>query len=192
MNKAHYSEAEAAAAVRQVASALEYLHVRGIVHRDLKPECVVAGAFAAPLSLPVCPRPCCRRFIRPRLLLFSSRRRNLLYASDDPDAPLKLADFGLAKVLARQRNKLLMTACGTPGYVAPEILEEKGYGEKVDVWSLGVILYVLLCGFPVRGRAQRAPPPPPLLAPSRHCRRRPHPRAHLRAAVLRREQRGAV
>ena len=81
----------------------------------------------------------------------------MLYASDDPDAQLKLADFGLAKVLARQRNKLLMTACGTPGYVAPEILEEKGYGEKVDVWSLGIILYVLLCGFPVRGRGRALP-----------------------------------
>ena len=98
-------------------------------------------------------------------------RRNLLYASNAPDAQLKLADFGLAKVLSRQRGKLLMTACGTPGYVAPEILEEKGYGEKVDVWSLGVILYVLLCGFPVRWwstaagwplrmqRAACAPPP---------------------------------
>ena len=125
--------------------------------------------------------------------LLSSRRRNLLYASDDPDAQLKLADFGLAKVLARQRNKLLMTACGTPGYVAPEILEEKGYGEKVDVWSLGIILYVLLCGFPVRGRG-RAPRSrlggflhPRAISPPASL-----PRAFLRAAVLRREQRGVV
>lgn len=86
---------------------------------------------------------------------FRAEHRNLLYASDEPDAQLKLADFGLAKVLSRQRGKLLMTACGTPGYVAPEILEEKGYAEKVDVWSLGVILYVLLCGFPVRALRDR-------------------------------------
>lgn len=42
----------------------------------------------------------------------------------------------------------LFTVCGTPTYVAPEILEETGYGLQVDVWAAGVILYIMLCGFP--------------------------------------------
>jgi calcium/calmodulin-dependent protein kinase I len=70
------------------------------------------------------------------------------YASIDPDAPLKLADFGLAQIL--KPHELMHSACGTPGYVAPEVLrnESTGYGKEVDMWSIGVILYVILCGFP--------------------------------------------
>ncbi|XP_044190977.1 serine/threonine-protein kinase DCLK3 [Thunnus albacares] len=57
---------------------------------------------------------------------------------------LKLGDFGLAMVVTEP----VFTICGTPTYVAPEILSETGYGIAVDVWALGVILYILLCGFP--------------------------------------------
>ncbi|KAM8841645.1 serine/threonine-protein kinase DCLK3 [Spinachia spinachia] len=57
---------------------------------------------------------------------------------------LKLADFGLAMVVTEP----VFTICGTPTYVAPEILRETGYGVEVDVWALGIILYILLCGFP--------------------------------------------
>uniref|UniRef100_A0A0N5AYC9 non-specific serine/threonine protein kinase n=1 Tax=Syphacia muris TaxID=451379 RepID=A0A0N5AYC9_9BILA len=58
---------------------------------------------------------------------------------------LKLADFGLAVEMTDQP---LMVICGTPTYVAPEVLSEFGYDNKVDLWAAGVILYVLLCGFP--------------------------------------------
>eukprot|EP01016_Furgasonia_blochmanni_P007073 TRINITY_DN12834_c0_g1_i12.p1 TRINITY_DN12834_c0_g1~~TRINITY_DN12834_c0_g1_i12.p1 ORF type:complete len:379 (-),score=126.99 TRINITY_DN12834_c0_g1_i12:113-1249(-) len=70
---------------------------------------------------------------------------NLLYATNDAKSIIKISDFGLAKVIS---NELMTTACGTPGYVAPEVLEGRGYDVNVDYWSIGVILYVLLCGFP--------------------------------------------
>uniref|UniRef100_A0A673MKB0 non-specific serine/threonine protein kinase n=1 Tax=Sinocyclocheilus rhinocerous TaxID=307959 RepID=A0A673MKB0_9TELE len=57
---------------------------------------------------------------------------------------LKLGDFGLATVVEGP----LYTVCGTPTYVAPEIITESGYGLKVDIWAAGVITYILLCGFP--------------------------------------------
>jgi len=70
---------------------------------------------------------------------------NLLYATRDPHSIIKISDFGLAKIYD---SSLMTTQCGTPSYVAPEVLEGKGYDEAVDFWSIGIILYILLCGFP--------------------------------------------
>mmetsp|Transcript_22316 Transcript_22316/g.21560 ORF Transcript_22316/g.21560 Transcript_22316/m.21560 type:complete len:478 (+) Transcript_22316:302-1735(+) len=71
---------------------------------------------------------------------------NLLLCSESDDSDIKIADFGFAKrtvdLLANE------TACGTPGYVAPEILRGDKYGTEVDIWSMGVICYVLLAGYP--------------------------------------------
>uniref|UniRef100_A0A3Q3K953 Serine/threonine-protein kinase DCLK2 n=1 Tax=Monopterus albus TaxID=43700 RepID=A0A3Q3K953_MONAL len=68
----------------------------------------------------------------------------LVYEHQDGSKSLKLGDFGLATVV----NGPLHTVCGTPTYVAPEIVAETGYGLKVDIWAAGVITYILLCGFP--------------------------------------------
>lgn len=67
----------------------------------------------------------------------------------DKDLHVKLADFGLAKIIGEE--SFTTTLCGTPSYVAPEILEDsrhRRYTRAVDIWSLGVVLYICLCGFP--------------------------------------------
>ncbi|CAD0020318.1 unnamed protein product [Aureobasidium pullulans] len=67
----------------------------------------------------------------------------------DRDLNIKIADFGLAKIIGEE--SFTSTLCGTPSYVAPEILEQgnrRRYTRAVDVWSLGVVLYICLCGFP--------------------------------------------
>ncbi|KAL7142610.1 hypothetical protein ABFS83_08G135000 [Erythranthe nasuta] len=62
---------------------------------------------------------------------------------------LKVSDFGLSALLdSKGKDGLLHTTCGTPAYVAPEVINKRGYeGEKADIWSCGVILFVLLAGY---------------------------------------------
>ncbi|KAJ4439911.1 hypothetical protein ANN_08041 [Periplaneta americana] len=74
---------------------------------------------------------------------------NILLATERRETLVKVSDFGLSKFVNSQ--SILKTYCGTPLYVAPEVLETKGMGSytnKVDIWSLGVILYICLGGYP--------------------------------------------
>jgi serine/threonine protein kinase len=60
------------------------------------------------------------------------------------DGYLKMIDFGFAKVV----TKRTFTICGTPEYIAPEILLNQGHGKPVDWWTLGILVYEMLAGFP--------------------------------------------
>ncbi|XP_037035386.1 calcium/calmodulin-dependent protein kinase type II alpha chain isoform X13 [Bradysia coprophila] len=72
---------------------------------------------------------------------------NLLLASKAKGAAVKLADFGLAiEVMAEQQA--WFGFAGTPGYLSPEVLKKEPYGKSVDIWACGVILYILLVGYP--------------------------------------------
>ncbi|XP_025789433.1 MAP kinase-activated protein kinase 5 [Puma concolor] len=121
----HFTEKQASQVTKQIALALQHCHLLNIAHRDLKPE-------------------------------------NLLFKDNSLDAPVKLCDFGFAKIDQGD----LMTPQFTPYYVAPQVLEaqrrhqkEKSgiiptsptpytYNKSCDLWSLGVIIYVMLCGYP--------------------------------------------
>jgi calcium/calmodulin-dependent protein kinase I len=65
---------------------------------------------------------------------------NLLYCTEEEGSGIKVTDFGLARFV---QNELATTACGTPNYVAPEIIAGQGYGKEVDYWSIGVIMYIM-------------------------------------------------
>ncbi|KAI8583754.1 hypothetical protein K450DRAFT_219851 [Umbelopsis ramanniana AG] len=81
---------------------------------------------------------------------------NLLFQTPDEHANLMITDFGLSKIL-KNHDDILTTACGTPGYVAPEVLLQTGHGKPVDLWSLGVITFTLLSGYtPFWGEDQAA------------------------------------
>lgn len=121
----HFTEKMASQVTKQIAESLDHCHSLNIAHRDLKPE-------------------------------------NLLFKDNSLDAPVKLCDFGFAKIDQGD----LMTPQFTPYYVAPQVLEaqrrhqkEKSgiiptaptpytYNKSCDLWSLGVIIYVMLCGYP--------------------------------------------
>lgn len=126
-----YTEPQAATIATQLLSALSFLHKRGIVHRDVKPENI------------------------------------LLVSDDDDDLNVKLSDFGLARVLCEvddnssscsnqaspltppsARRSRAYTSVGSDYYVAPEITFGGGYDTAVDMYSLGVTLYIILSGNP--------------------------------------------
>nr|XP_034329719.1 peripheral plasma membrane protein CASK isoform X4 [Crassostrea gigas] len=124
-----YSEAVASHYLRQILDALRYCHTNDIIHRDLKPHCV-------------------------------------LLASKENSAPVKLGGFGVATQVPEGglisgdeeimhglepwfdlRNDVV-GRIGTPQYMAPEVVQRQPYGKPVDMWGCGVMLFILLGGYP--------------------------------------------
>merc|ERR1711887_253108 len=120
-----FTEQEAAHIITDVASALEFLHRKGIAHRDLKPE-------------------------------------NVLCVYNDRLTPVKLCDFDLGSGIkfhsggGSDTTPFLLTPVGSAEFMAPEIVEafiedtedDFKYDKRCDLWSLGVMMYILLCGYP--------------------------------------------
>ncbi|KPP63048.1 hypothetical protein Z043_118720 [Scleropages formosus] len=142
-----YTERDASGMLYNLASAIKYLHSLNIVHRDIKPENLLVSApscFRVPRISDVNLGVLCRVSVTLAMTAPQCLVNKLVYEHQDGSKSLKLGDFGLATVV----DGPLYTVCGTPTYVAPEIIAETGYGLKVDIWAAGVITYILLCGFP--------------------------------------------
>lgn len=110
-----------------------------IENKNLYTEKEAAGIFKQLMSA-VChchAQKICHRDLKPDNMLFSNK---------SPDAPVKVIDFGLGKIYSNGNNRMT-NKVGTVYYIAPEVIEGN-YDEKCDIWSSGVILYIMLTGEP--------------------------------------------
>ncbi|KAK4456013.1 Serine/threonine-protein kinase ATG1 [Podospora aff. communis PSN243] len=122
--------------LKQLASALKFLREGNFVHRDVKPQ-----------NLLLLPSPQWREVNKMAKQILSASHDSLTPAAGLPSLPmLKLADFGFARVLPS--TSLAETLCGSPLYMAPEILRYERYDAKADLWSVGTVLYEMVTGKP--------------------------------------------
>ncbi|KAL2018916.1 hypothetical protein VTK56DRAFT_10283 [Thermocarpiscus australiensis] len=122
--------------LKQLASALKFLREGNLIHRDVKPQNIL-----------LLPSPQWREANKMAKQILSASHDSLTPTAGLPSLPmLKLADFGFARVLPS--TSLAETLCGSPLYMAPEILRYERYDAKADLWSVGAVLYEMATGKP--------------------------------------------
>lgn len=122
--------------LKQLASALEFLRTRNYIHRDVKPQ-----------NLLLDPSPLFYAKANPETVPYAAHDRSLIPVVGVVSFPtLKIADFGFARSLPS--TSLAETLCGSPLYMAPEILRYEKYDAKADLWSVGTVLYEMMAGKP--------------------------------------------
>ena len=117
------SEYEIAIIIKQLLEGVQYLHGCGILHRDIKPENILVEFDDNSNS--------------------GLRKKQNYFNYNERVRRVKITDFGLSKIVT-SRDQVL-DSCGTPAYVAPEVLLKQPYHKEVDVWALGVIMYLMVC-----------------------------------------------
>lgn len=132
------SEAQARICMREVLKALHFLHKRSVAHLDLKPQNILLTGQRIEGTQPPTKTQDNRGNLSKASPLINVGRCSV---SDG----LKLCDFGISRMVAEGTN--VREIIGTPDYVAPEVLQYEPLSLLTDVWSVGVLAYVLLSGF---------------------------------------------
>ena len=139
LNGDHYTEKDIIGIMHQLASGVQYMHNMGIVHRDLKPEnilCLEANSIKKikiadfGISAIIDPSHKSRRS--------TNHKKQHKKGAESISSQASNSSFNLLSA-----NNMMKTRVGTLSYTAPEILKYKPYDERVDYWSLGVIMYIL-------------------------------------------------
>lgn len=123
--------------VKQIASALEFLRSKNYIHRDLKPQNLLLNPSSLYYS---------QSGTLSRMPLAVDANSLIPAAGVESMPMLKIADFGFARLLPQ--TSLAETLCGSPLYMAPEILRYEKYNADADLWSVGTVLYEMVCARP--------------------------------------------